>query len=949
MEKKDVFSRINPRIEPERQARIPGEADASRQCEYAAESVRRMHNRCTAETIDRLSAGMVRSYQGLLEDHYQQFVAHHRAVRQTVGLRLELATIQMDVELMYVELRARLSDRLAEFEPRLAPRAPPSQDEMPTPRRPRARISVDLDRLGKFDGRMGSWRGFRERFTRMVHANDDIPPATKFTYLVHSLTARARQMTADWVVSAETYARTWEQFSAFFDNTHEQLMAYLDEMVDMPMTQETEVSRLRRMAEHIQFMNEEIAAMEDQRLDAWSDLIVFSARRAMGAELTRIYATRNSTQSAQTLLAFLHEYQAEIQARPNADGQATHHARRETRRPEQNGAAPPNRPANQDPSAVVKAEGQNKTRGEKPALAETGGGDMHQGAPSTGTPHIKNQDKCSEKVRGPTDATKGLPWPGQGGTRTTSADMAPAPPAPRCTHCDCRDHETHECLFHFGPRPERRPVVVAPPQPYRLPRPTSREFRLIKCGNCTLSHLTEDCRFFDVLTLSARRVRVRARNLCWRCLNGGHGPEQCWVEEPCKRCGPGRFHHKLLCHKREAERKAPNRKNAANKGEPDKGAIGQGPFKPRGVVDVPACTVRGPQEDQQVRNNDRHDQERYKGGQYMPGPRNHAPHSRSRSITPKPQRYKEENRVRIKEPSVQSPSDQGSISGKEGRARSEKRSGDGKKRARSEKSELRRAAKKKKKSKKRSERRDRQRRREKKAARKSSESSDSSDTSETTSSGWSRPESPNRDLSRSREDKFRTGHREYRHEESDASRSPTPTRRSREDRRNKADRLSRSSESGQTPIQKAPSTVRGKPADMNADQEGVEAGPKRQDVVHEPMEVSPRKSPHAGKMNPAARPSSIAATDGGDLSPTREDQLLRSDPEDEVVAEDGTVAALERLCPTPNRQTIRTTISLDVANPAQVTPAPPDELLAEGQVADVESKASTVDADAAHQ
>lgn len=70
------------------------------------------------------------------------------------------------------------------------------------------------------------------------------------------------------------------------------------------MTQGTEASRLRRMSEHIQFMNEEITAMVDQRLDAWSALIVFSARRAMGAELIQIHPAQNSTQSTQTLMAF---------------------------------------------------------------------------------------------------------------------------------------------------------------------------------------------------------------------------------------------------------------------------------------------------------------------------------------------------------------------------------------------------------------------------------------------------------------------------------------------------------------------------------------------------------------------------------------------------------------------------------------------------------------------
>lgn len=150
MEKKDVFSRINPRIYPERPARVSGEADAGQQYECAAELVRRMHHRCTEETIARLSAEMVQSYQGLLEDHYQTFMVHHQAVLQTVGLRPELAIR------MIVEFRARLSDHLAEFEPRLMPRAPPSQDNMPTPRRSKPRVSVDLYRLGRFDVCMGN-------------------------------------------------------------------------------------------------------------------------------------------------------------------------------------------------------------------------------------------------------------------------------------------------------------------------------------------------------------------------------------------------------------------------------------------------------------------------------------------------------------------------------------------------------------------------------------------------------------------------------------------------------------------------------------------------------------------------------------------------------------------------------------------------------------------------
>lgn len=69
--------------------------------------------------------------------------------------------------------------------------------------------------------------------------------------------------------------------------------------------------------------------------------------------------------------------------------------------------------------------------------------------------------------------------------------------------------------------------------------------------------------------------------------------------------------------------------------------------------------------------------------------------------------------------------------------------------------------------------------------------------------------------------------------------------------------------------------------------------------------------------------SSAVSNNGGEVNPTREDHLLRSNVEDKVAGEDGTIATIEQLYPNQNRQSVRTTMHPDEANPEQIMPTPP--------------------------
>lgn len=510
-----------------------GDADAVQQIEYAAEAVRQMYNRCTEETIMRLTAGALQSYAVVLENHYRHFIGQHQSALRTVGLRPDLAAMQIDIELLYIELGNRFTERLREIAPQLEA-MPQSNNGTPVTEPARPQVSVDTNRLGQFDGRAGDWQEFRERFTQMVHANDDIPPADKFRYLVSALTGHAAARSAQWQVTEENYADAWEQLCAFYDSTYDQIMTHLDELIDMAMTDETEVARLERMADHVQYINEQIAEMADQRLDAWSAMIVFSARRAMGSAIAQIYGSRNSTQSAQTLLAFLRSYQAELAAQPNATRPAVHHRYREPRTQTRSGAAEPPKQNNSGPATVANMEGFDKKRGEQTHLLEK---------PCKPQLAWENKKTAGNEAQKLGYGNRVGPLAHGRGPTSVVPKVASTPP---CAHCNLRNHETHHCLFHFGRVPAASPPVQVRPRIGRLPRPSLQELRQFKCGNCQLSHLTVDCRFFAEEKLRVRRARIRDRKLCSNFLNSGHTPEQCW-EGPCKRCGPGQYHHELLC------------------------------------------------------------------------------------------------------------------------------------------------------------------------------------------------------------------------------------------------------------------------------------------------------------------------------------------------------------------------------------------------------------------
>lgn len=241
-----------------------------RRMQYAS-LVRQMSEKCTDALLDSLDIDALEQYLVVLERYYASFIDDQAALMESAQEQEQnaAAALMVDIDLLREGARARINERLVR---RVAAR---NSQQVPAAIVRRERNQFDAAALGTFSGDATKWAAFRERYTRMVHTNDELDSIAKFKLLMNALEGRARIVSAQWYPDASQYSQAWSHLCEYYDDPEVQVQMLMDELMRLPQIRVQDEIRLRATREFIEFMMSQLRALKKD-LQYWTSVIKFA-------------------------------------------------------------------------------------------------------------------------------------------------------------------------------------------------------------------------------------------------------------------------------------------------------------------------------------------------------------------------------------------------------------------------------------------------------------------------------------------------------------------------------------------------------------------------------------------------------------------------------------------------------------------------------------------------